>query len=71
MVRIDTTLLGFDGGKWERGSRTYVFKADSKFILLYISFKFFSLTQQQEFCHDEQTIDINSLISGLFSEKNK
>ncbi|XP_067935023.1 ankyrin repeat domain-containing protein 13B-like [Watersipora subatra] len=28
MVRIDTTLLGFDNTKWERGSRSYVFKAE-------------------------------------------
>lgn len=33
MVRIDTTLLGFDGGKWERGSRTYVFKAEGKYSI--------------------------------------
>jgi len=28
MVRIDTTLLGFEGSKWERGSRSFVFKIE-------------------------------------------
>lgn len=31
MVRIDTTLLGFDNSKWERGSRSYVFKLEGKY----------------------------------------
>ncbi|XP_048582548.1 ankyrin repeat domain-containing protein 13D [Nematostella vectensis] len=29
-VRVDTTLLGFDQNEWQRGNRTYVFKADDK-----------------------------------------
>lgn len=29
-VRIDTTLLGFDSMKWQRGSRSYIFKGRSQ-----------------------------------------
>jgi len=29
-VRIDTTLLGFDQGNWERGNLSYIFLGQSK-----------------------------------------
>lgn len=28
-VRIDTTLIGFNGTSWERGNRSYIFQANS------------------------------------------
>ena len=28
-VRIDTTLIGFNGTTWERGNRSYIFQAIS------------------------------------------
>jgi len=28
-VRIDTTLIGFNGTTWQRGNRTYIFQADA------------------------------------------
>lgn len=28
-VRIDTTLIGFNGTSWERGNRSYIFQADN------------------------------------------
>jgi len=29
-VRIDTTLIGFNGSAWERGNRSYIFQADKR-----------------------------------------
>lgn len=29
-VRIDTTLIGFNGSSWERGNRSYIFQTDTK-----------------------------------------
>lgn len=29
-VRIDTTLIGFDGSSWERGNRSYIFQANNR-----------------------------------------
>lgn len=34
-VRIDTTLLGFDNTNWQRGDRSYIFKGEGNFILLW------------------------------------
>lgn len=31
-VRIDTTLLGFDHTKWQRGNRSYIFKGQSEYL---------------------------------------
>lgn len=36
-VRIDTTLLGFDHANWQRGSRSYVFKGQSKCMHIFYS----------------------------------
>lgn len=33
-VRIDTTLLGFEQSSWQRGNKSYIFKAESKFLIL-------------------------------------
>lgn len=33
-VRIDTTLLGFDQGNWERGNLSYIFLGQSKLIII-------------------------------------
>lgn len=32
-VRIDTTLLGFDQNSWQRGSKSYLFKSESRSII--------------------------------------
>ena len=29
-VRIDTTLLGFDSNKWQRGNTSFIFQGQSK-----------------------------------------
>ena len=29
-VRIDTTLLGFDQSSWQRGNKSYLFKAEGR-----------------------------------------
>ena len=30
-VRIDTTLLGFEQSSWQRGNKSYVFKAEGQY----------------------------------------
>jgi len=34
-VRIDTTLLGFDQSSWQRGNKSYLFKAESNFYSIF------------------------------------
>lgn len=31
-VRVDTTLVGFDNNKWQRGDRTYIFRGQGELI---------------------------------------
>ena len=35
-VRIDTTLLGFDQSSWQRGNKSYLFKAESNFYSIFL-----------------------------------
>ncbi len=37
-VRIDTTLLGFDQTSWQRGSKSYLFKAESEFLFCVLQY---------------------------------
>jgi ankyrin repeat domain-containing protein 13 len=32
MVRIDTTLVGFNGNSWERGNKSFIFEASGIFF---------------------------------------
>lgn len=37
-VRIDTTLVGFNGSSWERGNKSFLFQANSNSFLKFQRF---------------------------------
>ena len=38
-VRVDTTLVGFDNNRWQRGDRTYIFRGQGEFEVFFYDVK--------------------------------